>query len=197
MAEQTEDLALADGKAYAVVGPGSVPVDLYEIFDCQQHRVPLCALFAATLTQARSFETPGAFVNRSGLRPLAARLFDGQANLVAMVGDLQDRACSAALDRLDDAIAVVRREAGHLVYCEPRCSERDQDVHYRVSVLGDEDTELPTRQRFLCWSGAALVLGCRAAAQARLVLQRGDYRRGLLSGEPAFGHQSKHGFELV
>jgi hypothetical protein len=111
-----------------------------------------------------------------------------------MVGDLQDRACSAALDRLDDAIAVVRREAGHLVYCEPRCGERDQDGHDRVSVLGDEDTELPTRQGFLCRPGAALVLGCRAAVYARFVLQRGDYRHGFLSGEPAFGHQSEHSF---
>jgi hypothetical protein len=131
------------------------------------------------------------------MRRLAARLFDGQANFVAMVGDLQDRTRSAALDRLDDPIAVVRREAGHLVYCEPRCSERDQNVHDRVSVLGDEDTELPTRQGLLCGSGAAFVLGWRAAVYARFVLERGDYRRGFLSGEPAFGHQSKDSFELV
>ncbi len=41
VAEQTEDLALADGQADPVVGPGTGSVDLRQFFDLQQHVCPL------------------------------------------------------------------------------------------------------------------------------------------------------------
>ncbi len=58
----------------------------------------------------------------------AAGLLDDYANLVALVGDLQDRPRHAGLDRLDDSRPVIRRQTGHLVDREARRSERDLDV---------------------------------------------------------------------
>jgi hypothetical protein len=71
----------------------------------------------------------------------AAGLFDDYANLVAVVGDLQDRTGHAGLDGLDNARPVIRREAGYLVDCEARRSERYLQIDHGAAVLGNEDPD--------------------------------------------------------